>query len=124
VPSRNIELFRGICDVNSQRVLSADDCCKLCTLKKQCTSFSFSLGTCFFKSCDKQHISAILKSHAPTNMDVVSEMIAFLDNWLTRREQAPPPEAFVDIYTPDEFGTPVGSVKDGDFSAFSRALML
>jgi hypothetical protein len=59
-----VELFRGRCDMQSLRVLSLASCCSACLRKntlgvyakqtnKVCTGFTFTGGTCFFKSCTK-----------------------------------------------------------------------
>ena len=53
-----VDLLRGKCDLTSQRVLTAASCCEICSQNNgkdgttlPCTSFTYSSGTCYMKTC-------------------------------------------------------------------------
>lgn len=51
------DVFMGICDIKSSRVISIDGCCRQCNQMKHtnagCIGFAFSEGVCYYKSCQE-----------------------------------------------------------------------
>eukprot|EP01038_Epipyxis_sp_PR26KG_P009891 gene9891-13305_t len=85
----NAELFRGKCDLSSIRVMSISSCCNVCynNDKKKCTSFTFTNGQCFLKSCNNNEINNILK-HLKGNRHPFQQQDAysgFLSSFVTTK---------------------------------------
>ena len=60
------DLFKGKCDFGSFRSPTPDACCHQCDAKVGCTSFSFSLGVCWFKKCSAVEIAHVFANFTIT----------------------------------------------------------
>lgn len=90
-----VEIFRGICDMGSIRLLSPASCCEVCvqnrnisrivaglTVWKTCIGFTYVDGVCYMKSCPVSDIGKIISDFKKKKEDylVVGATCAYLNS--------------------------------------------
>jgi len=61
VPQRDVDLFKGVCDLSSKGgATSPASCCAFCAKKPGCRAFTYYSSVCFLKSCSDSRGSSPL----------------------------------------------------------------
>ena len=80
---KNVEIFRGICDMGATRLLSPASCCETCvrsrnisklengvTVYKSCNGFTYLDGVCYLKGCTVEQMRRAISNFRQNRKDI------------------------------------------------------